>query len=79
MKAKEFAEACRMAKAHEYKQGDGDVLIGCGLPEFKPVACTLAAAAEHIAWQCINLDGTINNEALDETWKIARYKWLIMA
>lgn len=37
---------------------------GFGLPDFKPVFCTIPMLAEIIRWQCVMLNGAIDAESM---------------
>jgi hypothetical protein len=68
MNKQEFSKALKMAKEHNYGIANISLFDGFGLPNFKPVACTLNDMAGLIAWQCFCLDGSLDNEALNEIW-----------
>ena len=51
---------------------------GFGLPEFKPVTVTTRALAMLIRWQCVQLNGQINSEALDEVATLGRKRFHVI-
>jgi|GEM_PF-1622239 len=67
MNKAEFQEAYRIACSdQDLSDHDIDLLNGFGLPDFKPVCVTIEAVARTIRWQCFCLDGSIDQEALNE-------------
>lgn len=49
-----------------------------GLPDFKPVTCTVSALAMLVRWQCICFNGSIDPDALDEIASIGRHRFLVL-
>lgn len=54
-----------------YKIG---ILTGCGLSDFKPVHVTLRTAAAHVRYQCMQMNGEWNEEAVNDCRDIFRKK-----
>lgn len=77
MTKNQFDAAVKMASEGTFGDADDTVLHGCGLPDFKPVTVTLAAAARFIAWHCQCLNGSFDSEALNDMRNISRKKWLV--
>lgn len=73
----QFDTAVKMAQEGTFKDADDTVLYGCGLAGFKPVTVTLDAAARFIAYHCLQFNGTMDSEALNEMRSISRKKWLV--
>lgn len=74
----QFDEAVRIARSKvDLSDVSDDILLGCGLPSFKPVTITLEMAAKFIRWQSCLLNGGIDAEALNECRTISRRKWLV--
>ena len=55
-----------------------DLLNGCALPGFKPVTCTRYHVAELIRWQCLQFDGEVDGEALNEIAEAGRRKFIVV-
>jgi hypothetical protein len=64
----EFKKACRLAfdTSVDLRIYFNDALMGFGLPDFKPVLLHLEEVAECIRWQCLCLDGSIDQKNLAE-------------
>lgn len=54
------------------------IFDGFGLPGFKPVTVTTRALAMLIRWQCVQLNGQINSEALDEIATLGRTRFNVI-
>ena len=52
---------------------------GFGLPDFRPVTCTVEALAMLIRWQCFQLNGEINAEALQEIAVCGRRRFTLLS
>lgn len=78
MTKQQFDKAVALATSEvDLSHADDTILHGCGLPEFRPVTCTLEAAARFIRWHCVCLNGTTDSEALNEMRNISRKRWLV--
>lgn len=75
MKKAEFQRAVEIAKSQEEITEDDSHLYGCALPGFQPVFTSLKALAKLLRWQCLQLNGQWDEQALNEMWKIARYRF----
>ncbi len=53
---------------------DLSLFDGFGLPDFRPVTCTVEALAMLVRWQCVCFDGSIDHDALNEIARIGRQK-----
>lgn len=72
-------EAYRIAVSKEDLSGvDVDILLGIGLKVFSPVIVPVRTVAKFIRWQCVNIDGSIDGEALDEMMKLLKSKTTIV-
>lgn len=79
MTRQEFSQAVKMVEERTIPDNvDDSILYGCGLPGFKPVTVSLAAAAKFIAWHARCLNGQWDSEALNEMREVSRKKWLIV-
>jgi len=54
------------------------IFDGFGLPGFRPVTVTTRALAMLIRWQCVQLNGQINSEALDEIATLGRTRFSVV-
>ena len=71
----QFKEACAIAFSDEdLSQVNDDILFGFGLPEFKPIVTNLRTVAKTIRWQSQQLNGEIDNEALNQCKTLMRHK-----
>ena len=80
MTSKQFKEAADLALNHpEIKLLDVDTshFLGCGLPEYKTVFCTIREVAALIRWQCQYLCGGYDVEELQNMALIAKCKFQI--
>lgn len=75
MNKKEFNQAVNLAKT-PIGFDDTELFDGFGLPDFKPVCCTLKAMASLIKWQALQFNGQFDQEALNEIWN-CRKRFLI--
>ncbi len=78
MTKQQFDKAVTLARTTLDLNDDDEVLYGCALPNFKPVTVTLEAAAKFIRWHCVQLNGQVDSEALNEMRNISRKKWLVV-
>ena len=54
------------------------IFDGFGLPDFRPVTCTVEALAALVRWQCIRFDGSVDAEALDEIATCGRKRFQVL-
>ena len=54
------------------------IFDGFGLPDFKPVVCTLDALAMLIRWQCVQFNGELDHEALNEIAERGRHRFHVV-
>ena len=67
MKASDLDAALAIARSDRpLNIEDLSIFDGFGLPDFKPITCTVEALAMLIRWQCFQLNGEINAEASQE-------------
>ena len=55
-----------------------DLFDGFGLRDFRPITCTVEALAALVRWQCVNLDGSIDGEALQEIATAGRHRFTVL-
>ena len=58
---------------------DLSIFDGFGLPDFKPVTCTVEALAMLVRWQCFCLNGSIDAEALQEIATLGRHRFYVLS
>lgn len=79
MTKQQFDKAVTLARSSEdLSKHDDTVLHGCALAGFTPATCTLQASARFIRWHAINLDGSVDSEALNDLRAISRKRWLVV-
>lgn len=80
MNAQQFSAAVAMARSSEVDLTayDDTILFGFGLPDFQPVSVVLEVAAKCIRWQVCQLNGGIDNEALEECREFFRRRVIIV-
>ena len=80
MTKREFAKAFEIAKNGKPLSEDGqEILMGCGLLDFKPVHVTYEMVAKLIRWQCQYMFGDgWDMEELDNIGYIAKKKFIII-
>lgn len=76
MTTKQFNESVKLASS--YPEENTDCFLGCGLPDFKTVYCTLKQVAAFINYQARFFNGTFDQEELQSLKKIAKNKFLII-
>jgi len=52
---------------------------GYGLPDFKPVYCSLQAVAELIRWQCVQLNGQLDMVEYNDLARLGKKRFLIIS
>jgi hypothetical protein len=57
---------------------DLSIFDGFGLAGFKPVTVTTRALAMLIRWQCVQMNGQISAEALDEIATLGRMRFNVI-
>jgi hypothetical protein len=57
---------------------DDSILHGFGLHAFAPVVVTIPQLARMIRWQCVQLNGGIDSDALNEIARIGRTKFTVV-
>lgn len=57
---------------------DIGIFDGYGLRGFEPITCTVEALAMLIRWECVQLNGEINAEALAELARVGRHKFTVI-
>ena len=57
---------------------DLSIFDGFGLPDFRPVTVTTRALAMLIRWQCVQMNGQISAEALDEIATLGRTRFNVI-
>lgn len=72
-------QAMEIAQSNEENLcGNIDIFNGFGLSDFKPVYTTLRDVAGLIRWQCFQLDGNVNAEALNDLVTLGRKRFMII-
>lgn len=79
MKTRDLDQALAIARSdRELALSDLALFDGFGLPDFRPVTCTLEALAMLVRWQCIRFDGSIDAEALQEIATLGRRRFTVL-
>lgn len=79
MTRQQFSDALVLAKSKmEFDLVDDSSLHGCGLPGFKPVVVTLEMVAKLLRWQCLQLNGQWDSEALQDCREISKKRFLVV-
>jgi len=79
MKAQDLDTALAIARSDRpLNVADLSIFDGFGLPDFKPVTCTVEALAMLIRWQCFCLDGSVDAEALQEIATLGRHRFTVL-
>jgi len=79
MKAIDLSNALTLARSDaSLNLDDISIFDGFGLPDFRPIVCTLEALAVLVRWQCIRFDGSVDAEALDEIATCGRHRFTVL-
>lgn len=79
MDAKQFREAVALAHSDvDLSAFNDDILFGFGLPDFQPVSVPLEVAARCIRWQCVMMNGGLDQDALEECRTLFRRRVFIV-
>ena len=79
MTKSQFSEALKLAQSgKDLSMFDDLPLFGCGLPDFKPVYCTIGQVARILNYQCAMFNGQWDGEELNNMAHIARRNFLIV-
>jgi len=79
MKAIDLSNALTLARSDApLNLDDISIFDGFGLPDFRPIVCTLEALATLVRWQCIRFDGSVDAEALDEIATCGRRRFTVV-
>ena len=80
MKTSDLDRALAIARSDRpLDVADLSLFDGFGLPDFRPVTCTLEALAMLIRWQCFRLDGSVDGEALQEIATHGRRRFHVLS
>ena len=80
MNKAEFQKAFEIAVSDQDPSAvEDDILHGCALPDFDPVTCTVECVAKMIRWQCIQLDGSVDENELDSLRNLFRRKVTVVS
>lgn len=79
MTMQQFASAISLAASKENIEDDISIFDGFGLPDFKPVVCSVRQVARLIRWQCLQFNGKFDWAELNFMQRIAQYKFAIVA
>ena len=74
----EFKQSFAIAQSNEFLPDSGELFWGFGLPDFKPVKCTLRHVAELIRWQARQLNGEWDMPAVQEIADLGRKRFEIV-
>ncbi len=75
----ELSKAMELAQSdEEIGLLDTDIFHGFGLPDFKQVFCTTLQLAQLIRWQCFQMNGGIDSEALQEIANMGRKRFMVV-
>ena len=79
MKTADLDRALAIARSDRLLNvADLSIFDGFGLPDFRPVTCTVEALAILIRWQSVQLNGEINAAALQEIATYGRHRFLVL-
>lgn len=79
MKREQLEKAVQLALSNaDLDIADLAMFDGFGLAGFKPVTVTTRALAMLVRWQCVQLNGQINSEALDEIAAFGRTRFSVV-
>ena len=79
MKASDLDSALAIARSDRpLNIADLALFDGFGLPDFRPVTCTVEALAMLVRWQCCCFDGSIDGEALQEIATCGRHRFTVL-
>ena len=83
MNTADFQRAFKIAEqksetGEDFNHGALDLFLGCGLPDFQRVFCTVEAVAELIRYQAKCLDGSWDHKELNSLADIARRKFIVV-
>ena len=79
MTREEFSAALTMARSgKDLSAFDDEILHGCGLPGFERVSVIIEVAALMLRWQCVCLNGGLDNDEVENMRNIFRTKVLIV-
>jgi hypothetical protein len=80
MTTKQLSAAFAMANSNDFRSNPADLAIfdGFGLKSFQPIVATTAALAVLIRWQCMQLCGDFDLDALNEIRVCLRRKLTIV-
>ncbi len=79
MKTADLDRALAIARSgRPLNVADLSIFDGFALPGFQPVTCTVEALAMLVRWQCVQLNGEINAEALLEIATYGRKRFLVV-
>jgi hypothetical protein len=75
----------QLSAALELAQSDADLsresighFDGYGLNGFEPVLCTVQQVARLVRWQCIQLNGATDADALNELAQFGRRRFIVV-
>ena len=79
MTRQQLETAVRLALSRtDLELADLAMFDGFGLPDFRPVTVTTRALAMLIRWQCVQLNGQLNAESLDEIATLGRRRFAVV-
>jgi len=79
MKREQLEKAAQLSLSKaDLDVADLSIFDGFGLAGFKPVTVTTRALAMLIRWQCVQFNGQINSEALDEIATLGRTRFSVV-
>ena len=79
MKTSDLDSALAIARSDRpLNLDDLSLFGGFGLPDFRPVICTVEALAVLVRWQCVYFNGSIDSEAFDEIARLGRHRFTVL-
>lgn len=79
MKAANLDRALAIARSDTpLNVADLAIFDGYGLPDFRPVTCTVEALAMLLRWECVCLDGSVDAEALQQIAQLGRHRFTVL-
>jgi len=74
----QFKQAVQLANGDAELNVDIGILLGCALPEFEPVVCSIEVVAKFLRWQAKMFNGLWDWAVLTECQEIVRRKVTIV-
>lgn len=79
MTKEQFSAALAIARSdRDLSTVDDSILYGCGLSDFQPVTVTIEPVAKMLRWQCLQFNGEIDQNELNNMKSIFRRKVFVV-